>query len=256
MKVYFIGAGPGASDLITVRGANILARTPLILYAGSLVSRDILAYASSDAQVVNTANLNLDEQEAYYRDASEQNRDVARIHSGDPGIYGALAEQMRRLDELGIAYETVPGVSSFTAAAAQIQSELTKPEVSQTIILTRTSGRASAVPTKESLTSLAKHRSTLCVFLSGGNLRSVVDELATSYPPETPVALVRSVSWPEETCHRSTLGNLLNEIEPSQWRLTTLLLIGDVLTTERAPESKLYSRDYAHRYRKASREAI
>ena len=165
MKVYFVGAGPGAADLITVRGAQILARVRMVLYAGSLVSREMLTHCRVDAEVIDTARLNLDEQEGHYIRARERDWDVVRLHSGDPSIYGATAEQMRRLDALEIEYEVVPGVSSFAAAAAVINAELTKPEVAQTIILTRTSGRASRVPEKESLRSLAAHRATLCIFL-------------------------------------------------------------------------------------------
>ncbi len=151
MKVYFIGAGPGASDLITLRGANILGRVSMVLYAGSLVPTDMLQHCRPDAELIDTAKLDLEQQEACYRRAQEAGCDVARLHSGDPAIYGATAEQMRRLDALGIDYEIVPGVSSFTSAAASIKAELTKPEVSQTVILTRVSGRASAVPELESI---------------------------------------------------------------------------------------------------------
>src|SRR5271165_4635925 len=154
MKVYFIGAGPGAFDLITIRGAEILSRAQLVMYAGSLVSEQMLRHCKANPLIVNTAKLNLEEQEQFYRMAQERNWDVARLHSGDPSIYGATAEQMRRLDRLGIAYEVVPGVSSFTAAAALLNTELTKPEIAQTIILTRTSGRASPMPGSESLRAL------------------------------------------------------------------------------------------------------
>ena len=151
MKVYFIGAGPGASDLMTLRGVNILRRVPLVLYAGSLIPSDMLEHCRSDAEIVNTAELHLEEQEAYYIRAHKEDKDVARLHSGDPAIYGATAEQMARLEKLGIEFEIVPGVSSFTTAAASIKAELTKPAVSQTIILTRVSSRASAIPEMESI---------------------------------------------------------------------------------------------------------
>src|ERR1700758_518677 len=149
MKVYFIGAGPGAADLITVRGAKILGRVSIVLYAGSLVSKEILVYCRADARIINTAKLSLEDQEIHYAQARDQNLDVARLHSGDPSIYGAVAEQMRRLERLGIRYEVVPGVSSFAAAAALLNSELTKPDVSQSIILTRSGGRASPMPERE-----------------------------------------------------------------------------------------------------------
>jgi precorrin-4/cobalt-precorrin-4 C11-methyltransferase len=253
MKVYFIGAGPGAPDLITLRGAQILARAPMVLYAGSLVSREMLMHCRSDAKIIDTAKLNLDEQEACYLRARETGWDVARLHSGDPAIYGATAEQMRRLEKEGIPYEVVPGVSSFTSAAAALKAELTKPEVSQTIILTRTSGRASSIPEKESLPLLAAHRATLCIFLSGANLPRIVADLIGSYPPSTPIALVQKATWRQEHIHRGTLGCMLDEIDPQDWQLSTMLLVGDVLDDKVVAESRLYAADYSHRFRKAAR---
>jgi precorrin-4/cobalt-precorrin-4 C11-methyltransferase len=251
MKAYFIGAGPGAPDLITLRGAQILARTPMVLYAGSLVSRKMLTHCRSDAEIIDSAKLNLDEQEGCYIRARENGWDVARLHSGDPAIYGATAEQMRRLERLGIPYEVVPGVSSFTSAAAVLKAELTKPEVSQTIILTRTSGRASPMPEKESLKLLAAHRATLCIFLSGASLPQIVADLMASYPPSTPVALVQKATWPQENIHRGTLGCMLDEIDARAWQLSTLLLVGEVLDDKVVGESRLYAKDYSHRFRKA-----
>ncbi len=256
MKVYFVGAGPGAPDLITVRGAQLLARAPMVLYAGSLVSRETLKHCRADAEIIDTAKLNLDEQEANYIRACEKSWDVVRLHSGDPAIYGATAEQMRRLDALEIAYEVVPGVSSFSAAAAVLNAELTKPEVAQTIILTRTSGRASRMPEKESLKSLAAHHATLCIFLSGANLPQVVADLLASscYSPETPFALVQKATWPQERIHRGTLGKMLEEIDAHEWQLSTMLIVGDALDEKFASESRLYSAEYSHRFRKASRK--
>jgi precorrin-4/cobalt-precorrin-4 C11-methyltransferase len=251
MKAYFIGAGPGASDLITLRGAQILARAPMVLYAGSLVSREMLKHCRSDAEVIDSAKLNLDEQEACYIRARDNGWDVARLHSGDPAIYGATAEQMRRLERLGIAYEVVPGVSSFTSAAAALKAELTKPEVSQTIILTRTSGRASPMPERESLKLLAAHRATLCIFLSGANLPQIVADLLASYPPSTPVALVQKATWPQENIYRGMLGCMLDEIDAHAWQLSTLLLVGEALDDTMVGESRLYAADYSHRFRKA-----
>lgn len=254
MKVFFIGAGPGAQDLITVRGAEILKRAPLVLYAGSLVPPEVLCYCGADAEIIDTAKLDLEQQEECYRRAQTLDFDVARVHSGDPAIYGATAEQMRRLDKLGIPYEVVPGVSSFTAAAASLSSELTKPGVSQTVILTRVSGRASPVPEKEALAKLARSGATLCIFLSGPHLRRIVTELRPHYPPDTPVALVHRASWPDERSHRSTLGRLLSEVKAKDWRLTTLLLVGRVLSREVAAESRLYAKDYPHIFRKARKQ--
>lgn len=248
-KVYFIGAGPGAADLITIRGAEILRRVPLVLYAGSLVSRDTLVHCRPDAEIIDTSRLTLDEQEAHYIRAAAQAMEVARLHSGDPSIYGATAEQMRRLDRLGIAYEVVPGVSSFTAAAAVLRAELTKPHVSQTVILTRTAGRASPVPERETLKLLAAHGATLCIFLSGAKLPDVVRELEGAYPPETPVALVRKATWPQQRVFEGELGAMLKSIAEDEWQLSTLMIVGAVLSHDAAPESSLYSADYAHRFR-------
>jgi precorrin-4/cobalt-precorrin-4 C11-methyltransferase len=206
MKVYFIGAGPGAADLITVRGARLLGQASLVLYAGSLVPDAVLEHCPPNAVLVNTASLDLNAQIEHYISAQKDNRDVIRLHSGDPAIYGATSEQMRRLRELGIAYEIVPGVSSFSAAAASIGSELTKPNVSQTVILTRISGRASAVPQLESLELLASHQASLCIFLSGPHLKQIIEDLSKHYPPETPIALVHKASWQDVKMLVSTLG--------------------------------------------------
>jgi precorrin-4/cobalt-precorrin-4 C11-methyltransferase len=254
MKVYFIGAGPGAHDLITVRGAELLKRVPMVMYAGSLVPPEVLRYCKSDAEIIDTAALDLEQQEGCYRRAQSLGFDVARVHSGDPAIYGATAEQMRRLEKLGIPYEVVPGVSSFTAAAAALSSELTKPGVSQTVILTRVSGRASPVPEKEALSKLAKSGATLCIFLSGPHLRKIVTDLRQHYPSDTPVALVHRASWPDERSHRSTLGRLLTEVKAKDWRLTTLLLVGRVLSREVEAESRLYAKDYPHIFRKVPKK--
>jgi len=255
MKVYFIGAGPGASDLITVRGAEILRRIPMVLYAGSLVPREMLSYCGPKTEIIDTSSLHLDDQEACYVRAQELGWDVARLHSGDPAIYGATAEQMRRLDKLGIEYEVVPGVSSFLSAAAILNAELTKPQISQTIIITRTSGRASPVPEREALRELASHRSTLCVFLSGARLQQVVDDLLSHYPPETPVALVYKATWPQEKTYRGTLGTMMSEVTVGDWQLSTMMLVGQVLDHAEADESRLYSKDYSHRFR-SSKKAI
>ncbi|MBI3897191.1 MAG: precorrin-4 C(11)-methyltransferase [Gammaproteobacteria bacterium] len=253
MKVYFIGAGPGAHDLITVRGAELLKRARMVLYAGSLVPPQVLCYCRKNAEIIDTAALNLDEQEACYRRALEKKWDVARVHSGDPSIYGATAEQMRRLDKLGVSYEVVPGVSSFTAAAAVLSSELTKPNVSQTIILTRVSGRASPVPEKESLGKLAKSGATLCIFLSGPHLKKIVDELRKHYPDKTPVALVYRATWPDQRSLRSTLGKVVSETKVSKWKLTSMMIVGDVLATEAATESSLYAANFKHKFRKPAK---
>lgn len=253
MRVYFIGAGPGAHDLITVRGAHILGKVPMVLFAGSLVPPAVLRHCRPDAEIIDTAKLTLDEQAACFRRAADAGHDVARVHSGDPAIYGATAEQMRRLEAMGIEYEVVPGVSSFTAAAAAISTELTKPRVSQTIILTRVSGRASPVPSRESISELATHRATMCIFLSGPHLRKIVEDLGRHYPADTPIALVYRASWPDERMHRSTLGRVMKEVRVRDWRLTTLLLVGDALSEDEGIESRLYAADFPHRFRKVKK---
>ncbi|MFI3184991.1 MAG: precorrin-4 C(11)-methyltransferase [Methylococcaceae bacterium] len=249
MKVYFIGAGPGAADLITLRGAAILNRVSMVLYAGSLVPVDMLQHCHPDAELIDTAQLDLEQQQACYQRAQEADLDVARLHSGDPAIYGATAEQMRRLDALGIEYDIVPGVSSFTAAAASIKAELTKPEISQSIILTRVSGRASAVPELESIARLAEHQATMCIFLSGPHLKKIVVDLRLHYPDDTPVALVYRASWPEERSYQGTLATILKETKKADWNLTTMLLVGKALGRDAQTESSLYSKDFTHIFR-------
>jgi precorrin-4/cobalt-precorrin-4 C11-methyltransferase len=249
MKVYFIGAGPGASDLITLRGARILGRVKMVLYAGSLVPTGMLEHCGPDTELIDTAQLNLEQQQDCYRRAQQADCDVARLHSGDPAIYGATAEQMRRLDALGIEYEVVPGVSSFSAAAATVTAELTKPEVSQTIILTRVSGRASAVPDSEAIAKLAEHRSTMCIFLSGPHLKKIVTDLRLHYPEDTPVTLVYRASWPDQRVYQGTLGTVLKETKRGAWNLTTMMLVGAALGKGEQVESSLYSKDFTHLFR-------
>lgn len=249
MKVYFIGAGPGAADLITLRGAAILGRVGMVMYAGSLVPIAMLQHCRPDAELIDTAKLDLEQQEACYRRAQEAGCEVARLHSGDPAIYGATAEQMRRLDALGIEYEIVPGVSSFSAAAAVVQAELTKPEVSQTVILTRVSGRASAVPESESIAKLAEHRSTMCIFLSGPHLKKIVADLRLHYSADTPVKLVYRATWPEQKIYEGTLATVLKETKRTEWNLTTMMLVGASMDGDINKESRLYSKDFTHLFR-------
>lgn len=249
MKVYFVGAGPGAADLITLRGARLLGSVQMVLYAGSLVPVEMLSHCAPGTELLDTAQMDLEQQQACYVRAKEADIDVVRLHSGDPAIYGATAEQMRRLEALGIAYEIVPGVSSFTAAAAAIGSELTKPEVSQSVILTRVSGRASAVPELESIARLAEHRATMCIFLSGPHLKKIVTDLLLYYPPETPVSLVHRASWPDQRSYSGTLGTILEETKRGAWNLTTMMLVGAALDKGIAAESSLYSKDFTHLFR-------
>jgi precorrin-4/cobalt-precorrin-4 C11-methyltransferase len=237
---------------VTLRGARILAEAPLVLYAGSLVSREMLVHCGPNAECLDTAKMNLDEQVAQYTRARSLNWNVARIHSGDPAIYGAVHEQMRALDQLDIAYEVVPGVSSFTASAAVLNASLTRPEVSQSIIITRSEGRATGVPERESLASFAAHGATMAVFLSGASLERVVDELLQGYAEDTPAALVCKASWPQEKHVRATLGTLLQGLAQEDWRLSTMLLVGHALSSEPGLPSQLYNPAYAHKFRKAA----
>ncbi len=206
MTVHFIGAGPGEPDLITVKGRKLIERCPVQLYAGSLVPEAVVAYAPPGALVIDTAPLTLDEIVAHMKAAHEKGQDVARVHSGDPSIYGAIAEQMRRLDALGVDYDVTPGVPAFAAAAALLKTELTLPEVSQTIIITRTEGKASPMPKGEELAALGASRATLAIHLSVRNIHLVVSELTPHYGADCPVVVVFRVGWPDAAVIRGTLA--------------------------------------------------
>ncbi|MBX6315345.1 MAG: precorrin-4 C(11)-methyltransferase [Isosphaeraceae bacterium] len=248
--VYFIGAGPGDPDLITVRGRALIERCPVCLFAGSLVPRAVVAYAPPGASVRNTASLHLDQIIALMDEATAQGKDVARVHSGDPSLYGAIAEQMRRLDALGIPYEVVPGVSSFQAAAAALKRELTPAGVNQTVILTRAPGRT-GVPAHEDLAALARHRVGLCLFLSAAQMPEVVAALAPHYGPEAPVVVAYRVSWPDEKILRCTLAESAQKMAEERINRTALVLIGPMLEDVPPAESHLYDKTYSHLYRKA-----
>jgi precorrin-4/cobalt-precorrin-4 C11-methyltransferase len=252
MMVYFIGAGPGAADLLTLRGHRLIARCPVCLYAGSLVPAEVVAGAPPGATVIDTAPLHLDQIVAHMAAAHEDGRDVARVHSGDPSLYGAIAEQMRRLDELGIPYEVVPGVSSFTAAAAALKLELTPAGANQTVILTRAAGRT-GLPANESLAELARHRVGLVLFLSAAQLPEVVAALTPHYGPEAPVAVAYRVSWPDQVILRCKLATLAEEMKAAGIRLTALILVGPMLEPDRARDSQLYDPGYTHRFRRGER---
>lgn len=249
MTVHFIGAGPGAADLITLRGRDLLARCPVCLYAGSLVPEALLAYCPQGAHVIDTASLSLDEIEAEFVQAHEAGVDVARLHSGDLSIWSALGEQLRRLDAQGIPYTITPGVPAFAAAAAALGQELTLPEVAQSVVLTRTPGRASAMPPTETLSAFAATRATLAIHLSIGALASAVAELIPSYGAECPVAVVYRASWPDERIVRATLGTILAEVEKEPIERTALILVGQVLGATEFRDSALYDSGYQRRYR-------
>jgi precorrin-4/cobalt-precorrin-4 C11-methyltransferase len=246
MTVHFIGAGPGAPDLITVRGLNFIRAAPVILYAGSLVPEAVLAEARPDARVLDTAPMDLGEIVDEMAKADAAGLDVARVHSGDPSIYGAIAEQMRRLDELGIDYDVTPGVPAFAAAAAAMKRELTLAGVSQTIVLTRTAVRASAMPPGEELESLGRSGATLAIHLSVNNLAKVVRELTPHYGEDCPVAVVYRVGWPDQTIIEGRLSDIRDKVKESGITRTALILVGRVLAPEGFDDSRLYAADHHH----------
>lgn len=246
MTVHFIGAGPGAPDLITVRGLALIRKCPVILYAGSLVPKQVVAQARKSARVVDTASLTLDEIVAEMESARGKRLDVARVHSGDPSIYGAIAEQMRRLDALGIPYDVTPGVPSFAAAAAALKLEFTLPEICQTVILTRTSVRASPMPKGEELARLAESRATIVLHLSINNLAEVVRELTPVYGADCPVAVAWRVSWPDQKLLRGTLATIRAEVKKARLTRTALIIVGRVLGAETFADSRLYAPDHNH----------
>lgn len=245
MTVHFIGAGPGAPDLITVRGLRLIERCPVCLYAGSLVPRAIVEAAPPGARVIDTASLTLDEIIDEIAAAHHDGVEVARVHSGDPSLYGAIAEQMRRLDALAIPYDVTPGVPAFAAAAAALRRELTLPGMAQTVILTRTATRASAMPNGESLDRLAASGATLAIHLSVTNLAKVVRDLLPVYGGDCPVVVAYRVSWPEELLLRGTLADIRAQVKAAGITRTALILVGWALADDGA-ESRLYAADHHH----------
>ncbi|WP_289295154.1 precorrin-4 C(11)-methyltransferase [uncultured Reyranella sp.] len=249
MTIHFIGAGPGAPDLITVRGRDLIARCPVCLYAGSLVPKALLDHCPPGARIVDTAPLSLDEIVAECRRATEAGQDVARLHSGDLSIWSALGEQLRRLDAENIPYTVTPGVPSFAAAAAVLGQELTLPEVAQTVVLTRTSGRASAMPEGETLAAYAATGATLVLHLSIHVLDGIVAELTPHYGSDCPVAIVYRATWPDERVIRATLGTIVDEVAKSPIERTALILVGKVLGARDFRDSALYDAAYQRRFR-------
>jgi precorrin-4/cobalt-precorrin-4 C11-methyltransferase len=246
VTVHFIGAGPGAPDLITVRGLRLIQRCPVCLYAGSLVPPEILAAAPTGALIIDTAPLTLDEIVAHLAQAHRAGHDVARLHSGDPSLYGAIAEQMRRLDGLGIPYDITPGVPSFAAAAAALGCELTLPEIAQTVILTRTAKRSSPMPSREALERLGAVGATLAIHLSINNLANVVRTLVPYYGADCPAVVAYRVSWPDQLLIRGTLGDIREKVKAARITRTALVLVGQALCKTPAPESRLYAVDHYH----------
>ncbi|MCP5370091.1 MAG: precorrin-4 C(11)-methyltransferase [Hyphomicrobiales bacterium] len=255
MTVHFIGAGPGAADLITVRGRDLIRACPVVLYAGSLVPEAVIAEAPSGARVIDTAPLHLDEILAEMAAAHAAGQDVARVHSGDPSLYGAIAEQMRRLDDLGIPYDVTPGVPAFAAAAAALKGELTLPGVAQTVILTRTATRSSAMPEGEDLATLGRSGATLAIHLSVTNLAVVVRELTPLYGADCPVVVAYRVTWPDEQILRGTLADIREQVKAAGLTRTALILVGPALADRDFAESRLYAADHHHVLRPRRGEA-
>lgn len=248
MTVHFIGAGPGAADLLTLRGRDLIASSPVCLYAGSLVPEGVLSHCPAGARIVNTAPMSLDDIIAEIAAAHAAGHDVARLHSGDLSVWSAMGEQLRRLDELAIPYDVTPGVPSFAAAAAALRAELTLPGLAQSVVLTRTSGRATAMPEGEQLAHFAATGAVLAIHLSIHVLERVVAELEPHYGADCPVAIVWRASWPDERILRSTLGAIVADAGRALDR-TAMILVGRTLGARDFGESRLYADDYDRRYR-------
>ena len=257
MTVHFIGAGPGDPDLITVRGRRLIESCPVVLYAGSLVPPEVIGCAPEGARVLDTAPMTLDEIIDEMQAAHADGKDVARVHSGDPSLYGAIGEQMRRLAALGIPYDVTPGVPAYAAAAASLERELTLPGVSQTVILTRTSTRSSPMPEGEELADLARTGATLAIHLSVRSIAAVCETLAPLYGADCPAAVVHRASWPDERIVTGTLADLAAKVRPLRLRRTALILVGRVLAAETFDDSALYDAAHHHllRPRKKKRAA-
>ena len=249
MTVHFIGAGPGAADLITVRGRDLIGRCPVCLYAGSIIPRDLLNYCPPGARIVDTAALSLDEIDAEFIATHAANHDVARLQSGDLSIYSALAEQLRRLDRHGIPYTLTPGVPAFAAAAAALACELTVPEVAQSIVLTRVGGRATRMPEKEKLASFAATGATLVVHLAIHAIDAIVAELTPLYGARCPAAVVVQASSPQQRILRGTLADIAAKVSAARIERTALILVGQALAAEDFRDSALYDPDYRRRFR-------
>jgi len=245
--IYFIGAGPGDPDLITVKGKKKLETADVIIYAGSLVNERLLNCARDHAEIYNSAHMTLEEVLAVMEKAIQQEKTVARVHTGDPSIYGAIREQMERLEQKGIQYEVIPGVSSFVASAAVINKEFTLPGVTQTVILTRLEGRT-GVPEKESLEKLAQHRASMCIFLSVHMMEEVVMRLAVHYPMNTPIAVIQRATWEDQKIVLGTLEDIAKKVKAAGINKTAQILVGDFLG-DQFELSKLYDKTFEHGYR-------
>jgi len=252
MTVHFIGAGPGAADLITIRGRDLLARCPVCLYAGSLVPPELLAHCPEGARLIDSAAMTLDQIESEYVTAHSAGLDVARLHSGDLSIYSALAEQLRRIKRHGIPYTLTPGVPAFAAAAAVLGRELTVPSIAQSVVLTRMPGRASRMPERERLKTFAASGTTLAIHLAIHAMDAIVAELVPDYGSDCPVAVVMRASWPDERVLRGTLENIRALLSAEPMERTALVFVGPALEAADFDESALYSPDYQRRFRNAN----
>ena len=249
--VYFVGAGSGAADLITVRGMHMLQQADVIIYAGSLVNPELLQYAKTDCEIHNSAKLTLEEVLQIMQEAQEQGKMLVRLHTGEPSIYGAVREQMDALDALHIPYESCPGVSACFGAAAALHAEYTLPDISQSVVITRMAGRT-PVPDKESIRSFAAHQATMVIFLSTGMLGKLQEELmAGGYPADTPAAIVYKATWPEEEAYICTVETLAQVAEEHGIIKTALVLVGDVITHGNYQKSRLYAADFSTEFRQA-----
>lgn len=249
MKVYFIGAGPGDPELVTLKAKRLLNNCPICIYAGSLVNPAVLDHLPSCAERYDSAAMSLDEIAVLFKSARQRDLDVVRLHSGDPSIYGAIREQMNELDRLDISYEVIPGVSSFQAAAAALCTELTAPEISQTIILTRTAGRT-PMPEDQDLLKLAKSNATLCIFLSAHKIGEIASTLSGHYGSGCPVAVVYHASWPDQLILRGTLADIGAQADAAGITKTAMIVVGWALSRD-IPVSKLYDAKFSHEYRQA-----
>lgn len=247
-KVIFIGAGPGDPELITVKGRNVIENADVIIYAGSLVNKEVLSPSKKDCEIHNSAYLNLEETIDIMKKAIRENKLVARVHTGDPSIYGAIGEQIRELKKLNIEYEIIPGVSSLFGTASVLEAELTIPEVSQSVIITRPAGRT---PKKEleSIKSFSKHNATMCIFLGISMIDKVVDELLEGYSEDTPVAVVKKATWPDQEIIKGSLKDIASKVKKANITKTAMIVVGDVLEPGDFTPSKLYDANFKHEYR-------
>ena len=243
-KVIFIGAGPGDPDLITVKGRNVIEKADVIIYAGSLVNKDVLSPAKNSCEIHNSAYLNLEETDSIINEGKL----VARVHTGDPSIYGAIGEQIRELKKHDIEYEIIPGVSSVFGTASVLERELTLPEISQSVIITRPEGRTPK-PEGESLASFSKHHATMCIFLGVGMIDKVVEELLEGYEETTPVAVVKKATWPDQEIIKGTLKDIAGKVKDANITKTAMIIVGDVLEPGDFNPSKLYDKNFKHEYR-------